>query len=105
VSLESEASMPFRLAVITTVLAVSDPVTTTNVWPVIEKYGIIAVLLIFFIWRDFSEKKNLIERINKIEDERAKEQQKVISANTKALEKVANVIQDCPKATLARRTF
>lgn len=82
---------------------VDQPGTLTNI---IERFGLAAGLLLFFIWRDYCNQKDaknrekaLVLRINAVEDDRSDMQKKVIEENTKALDKVATVIDRCHQRT------
>lgn len=105
-SLERE-HMPLRLLDITA-FTIAASACGESVFPessllsIAEKYGVIAALLVFFVWRDFTNQKEakereqaLIQRINLIEDRQAADRNTVIEENTKALHKVATVIEGC----------
>lgn len=88
------------MAAFTTVIAAANP--PAGIIDLIERFGLIAGMLVFFIWRDYCnskarelERQELVARINLKEDQINQILKDTIPKATQAMDEFAQVAKEC----------
>jgi hypothetical protein len=88
------------MAAFATIIAAANP--PANVIDLIERFGLIAGMLVFFIWRDYcnsksreAERQELVARINLKEDQINQILKDTILQVTKAMNEFIQVAKEC----------